>query len=171
MYLADCIIWETTQYNEFLNHQLAHNIIFVEVEKVLVETAYELLSREVRESALNIQILVNPRVDDFARYHANNTIIITKLTTGSPISRLRPHQPAVEKLIVDVAANKYLKELIGKSEYENMFETIKNRYLVSPLAIKRYANRRTAMKKLSPYLPDSWVVDRDALEKMAGDGE
>ena len=38
--LLTFIIWETRAFNEFANHQMARNFIFVEVEKPLGESVF-----------------------------------------------------------------------------------------------------------------------------------
>lgn len=42
---AEFQIWESAQYNKFLNHLLAENIIFIESEKMLIESIYETLRK------------------------------------------------------------------------------------------------------------------------------
>ena len=41
--LVNFQMWELIQMNDFVNHQIAKNVVFVEVEAMLVDTVYELL--------------------------------------------------------------------------------------------------------------------------------
>ncbi|MDO5845107.1 MAG: hypothetical protein Q4Q53_08190 [Methanocorpusculum sp.] len=146
---AEFQIWETIQYNEFINHQIAQNTIFLEVEKMLIDSVYDLISENKK-----LSILVNPKIADFNRYNKNDTVVIMKLTTESPAEKINKHQPALEKLITDLAANKLINKIISSSEYFGIITNAVSCYKISSTALARYANRRTALSKIQPYLPD-----------------
>jgi len=146
--LVSVQIWESRQYNEFLNHQIGMNTIFLEVEKMFVDSVYEIL-----ESTPKVHVLVQPRIADFLRYQKENTVVLIRRVSESPASKSNPYQPAVEKLLVDLKANRYLQSMISLSEIEEVFSQAYARYSVSTGALKRYALRRTAWEKVEPYLP------------------
>ena len=62
-YDLDFRISELYQMNRFLNHQIAHNVIFVFVEKELCISAFERLKKEYEGN-----ILINPTEEDFFNY-------------------------------------------------------------------------------------------------------
>ena len=47
--LVNFQMWELIQMNDFVNHQIAKNVIFIEVEAMLVDTVYELLHEKYPE--------------------------------------------------------------------------------------------------------------------------
>lgn len=144
---AEFQIWESAQYNEFLNHLLAKNIIFVESEKMLVESIYETLRK-----AEKYHVLVAPTLNEMKRYVDNNTIILTKLTTQSPKNKDDSTQPPLEKLLTDLYANRYLKCSISIDEYSQVFNRALTTYQISFPRLKRYAQRRNVYDKILPYL-------------------
>ena len=62
-YDLDFRISELYQMNRFLYHQIAHNVIFVFVEKELCISAFERLKKEYEGN-----ILINPTEEDFFNY-------------------------------------------------------------------------------------------------------
>jgi len=75
----DFILFELIQLNEFVNHQLAHNIIFVSVESEIMDFVFDAL-----KGAYAGRVLLNPSVEVFHRYWVDNMIVITKMITETP---------------------------------------------------------------------------------------
>ncbi|HJJ54572.1 MAG TPA: hypothetical protein O0X50_00620 [Methanocorpusculum sp.] len=146
--LVSVLIWEARQYNEFLNHQIGMNTIFLEVEKMFVDAVYELLDTSVK-----VPVLVHPAVADFIRYQKENTVVLIRKTSESPALKNNPYLPSLEKLLVDMKANKYLRSIISPAEMGDVYSQVYGRYLVSTSTLKRYAMRRTAWEKVEAYLP------------------
>ncbi|HJJ36674.1 MAG TPA: hypothetical protein O0X27_05825, partial [Methanocorpusculum sp.] len=141
-------IWETRQYNEFLNHQIGMNTIFLEAEKLFLDSVYEVLDRMP-----DVHVLVQPRIGDFLRYQKENTVVLIRCTSESPALKSNPHLPAIEKLLVDLKANRYLQAIVDQSEIGEVFSQAYAHYCVSTGTLRRYALRRTAWEKVEPYLP------------------
>jgi len=146
--LVSVQIWETRQYNEFLNHQIGVNTIFLEVEKIFIDSIYEIL-----DNTSMVHVLVQPNITDFIRYQKENTVVLIRRISESPALKSSPYLPAVEKLLVDLKANKYLQSIINPSEIKDIFSQVYAQYSVSTGMLKRYALRRTAWEKVEPYLP------------------
>lgn len=67
----DFRIFELVQLNEFVNHQIAHNVIFVSVESGLGAYVFNSLKEQYTG-----KILLNPSVETFHQYWSDNMIII-----------------------------------------------------------------------------------------------
>lgn len=139
----DFRIFELYQLNPFLNHQIAHNAIFVFIEKELTMTAFELLRKEYLG-----KILINPTIKDFFNYRQENIIIIRNLLTESPKSKELFWHTNLEKMLVDIVADKLLKAMFSESEYPNIFITTFETYVIDESQMFRYARRRKAENKI-----------------------
>ena len=72
--LVNFQMWELIQMNDFVNHQIAKNVIFIEVEAMLVDTVYELLHEKYPYA------MIQPASDTFYKQRAPETdIIVQKL--------------------------------------------------------------------------------------------
>lgn len=135
--------WESIQLNVFLNHQIAHNTIFVEVESMMEDSVFETLRDSFDE-----KVLLKPDKKTFLTYGEENTIVVSKLITESPRNKNDKHKILLEKLLVDLFANKILNQIISNSEFPNIYEDAFERYLVDESKLFRYAKRRNAEKKV-----------------------
>ena len=93
----DFRISELYQMNRFLNHQIAHNVIFVFVEKELCISAFERLKKEYEGN-----ILINPTEEDFFNYRREDMIVVRNLLTESPKGKKEVWHTGLEKLLVDI---------------------------------------------------------------------
>ena len=153
MNIADCLakehpymdfrIFEIIQLNKFINHQIAHNTVFVSVEDGLEEYVFSTLRGEYTGN-----LMVNPNIDDFYRYRVEDMIVINKLPTESLKGKTCFWNTRLEKMLVDIVTDKLMISMIPESEYANIYEEAFERYIIEYSALKRYANRRGALKKL-----------------------
>ena len=144
---ADFRIFELTQLNPFVNHLLAHNTIFVSVEKDVVDYVFDTLHNEHPG-----QIMLKPNVDEYYRYLVDNQIVITRLPSESPKGFDEPWHSRLEKILVDITVDKLLSQIISQSEYSNIFSEAFSRYLLDTSTMFRYANRKGAGAKFRQYL-------------------
>ena len=72
-------IFELVQLNEFVNHQIAHNVIFVSVESGWGSYVFDSLKDQYVG-----KILLNPSVEIFHQYWSDDMIVIQKLVSESP---------------------------------------------------------------------------------------
>jgi len=140
------LVWETNILNQFLNHQLSMNIIFVEVEKT-----FELHIFEILKDELKTNIFLKPDKKMFNQILFDNIVIVNSLISEAPINKKNKNSLTIEKLIVDIFANKYLKELISKGEYSEIVCIIKERYKIDFSKINRYSARRNIKKTINEY--------------------
>lgn len=128
--------WEIYQWNEFVNHQLAHNALFIEVEGQLETIIFESLFDKYH------QVLLNPDTDSFYRYRTDDMIIVQKLVSGSPAPLRGTNQASLEKLLVDIFSRKLTGQLIERDEYRQIYTDAFAKYAINESALFRYAGRR-----------------------------
>lgn len=92
--------------NRFLNQQIAHNVIFVFVEKELSTFAFERLKKEYAGN-----ILINPTEDDFFNYRRDDMIVVRNLLIESPKGKNEVWHTDLEK-----NAGRYLFGELDKSD-------------------------------------------------------
>ncbi len=141
--LVDYCVWETVQLNEFLNHQIANNVIVMEVEKMLENAVYSDLREE-----FNKNVLLRPDSKELMYYKENDTIAVMNLISEAPVNRKENHTNTIEKLLVDFEANKIMLSTISPSEYDHMYYDIFEKYIVDESKLMRYARRRNAQEKV-----------------------
>ena len=144
--LLTYIVWETYLFNEFANHQLMRNFIFVEVEKLLCESVFSTLS-----SQNEYITLCKPTVKEIALYSGDITVSVLPITSEAPVSG---HNVRLEKLLVDLFANKLLDQIINRSEYSGIYEEAFSRYVINFNMLLRYARRRNKDQEITQFIND-----------------
>lgn len=141
--------WEAIQFNYFVNHQIAHNTLFVEVENMLQGSVYESL-----RDKFGGKVLLKPSVDIYTLYAENNTIVVLNLVSETPSNKRMAHRVLLEKLLVDMMCNKLIPMFVPKSEYADIYEEAFSKYVIDETKLFRYARRRNAEKRLRTYLKE-----------------
>ena len=77
--LVDFSIMELIQLNDFVNHQLAHNVLFLSVESDVIEFVFDMLKDQYFG-----KVFINPTLEMYHQYWSDNMIVINKLTTEAP---------------------------------------------------------------------------------------
>ena len=144
--IANFQMWELIQLNDFVNHQIAKNVIFIEVEAMLVDTVYELLHEKYPYA------MIQPTYDTFYKQRAPETdIVIQKLLSEAPTPDAN-HSCVIEKLLVDMLSKKLSGNLIERSEYPRIYEDIFHKYLIDETRMFRYAKRRHLYESLLTFI-------------------
>lgn len=152
--LLEYRIWELSWLNEFINHQIGRNYIFLEVEKDGCEFVFERILSEYEG-----KVLLKPDQNQILRYAVNDSIIIDRLISEAPKGRKKQYNLAMEKLIVDLFANKRLREMLSFGDYPNALEAIFATYEVDQVKMFRYARRRNKENELRTFLQDKTNVE------------
>ena len=134
--LVDFQVWELIQMNEFVNHQIARNVLFIEVENMLDESVFSMLS-----NAYN-RVLLRPSSDIFYTYRDENVIVVQKLISEALKPVMGTHSCCLEKLLVDLFSKKLTGQLIQRAEYMSIYESAFARYRIGEKRLFRYARRR-----------------------------
>ena len=148
--LIDYLVFETVQLNEFFNHQIAVNTIFVETEKETAEAIFESLR------GVHASVLFSPSTDVYHRYGENGSIIVRPLPCRYPRNTKDKHGISLEKLIVDLFANNLLKDFLNTDDYPGALEEMFALYTINETKLFRYAKMRRV---------DTWL--RETLRKTS----
>lgn len=141
------VVFESVLLNEFLNHQIAQNTIYVEVEKGFSSYVFEELKDEY-----NKNVLYKPTKQELDKYWAKDCIVVLDLITQSPLNVREPHEISIEKLLVDVIAEKSISGIFDSFEIVDIYKIVNNDYRIDKRKINRYANRRGKGREIKQYL-------------------
>ena len=138
------VVFETVLMNEFLNHLIAQNTIFIQAEKeesIFVFRALQELGYE--------NVLYKPSPKDFTLYWIPNCIVVTDMISEAPLGREKPHDIILEKMLVDMYCDKIITGTFSKSEYSDVLTQAAKEYRIDATKMLRYARRRNREKELS----------------------
>ena len=136
-------VFEIVQLNEFVNHQLAHDVLFLSVEEGLLDFVFGTLKERFPG-----KVMLDPTPELYHQYWYEDMIVIDKLVTEAPKSREVPWHTRLEKLLVDLLSNPILTGSISESEIPAVFEDAFTKYVIDESSLLRYAKRRGADKRL-----------------------
>jgi hypothetical protein len=146
-------VWELNWLNEFANHLLARNVICLEVENDGCEFVYSTLS-----ASYSGRMLLKPSEKELEYYSVDDGIIINRLVSESPSRKENAHQPALEKIIVDLFANKMLVSMISKGDYGDILERMFSKYKIDQKKMFRYARRRNKADEIAEYIRENTSI-------------
>jgi hypothetical protein len=150
--LAEFLVWETVQLNEFVNHQIAHNVIFVETGSMLMESFFDKLSEKYPATIFSPSIVV------YQRYAECNSVIVERLSSRYPKNKEQRHGFSLEKLIADLFANKIIKALVNEDDYASAVENIFTKYQINETKLFNYARTRRVEKQLRDLIKNKTAV-------------
>ena len=147
-------IWETSWFNEFLQHQTSKRIILIEIEKGFEQDLYFQVKDNFRH-----EVYLNPHEKEIDLYitESQKPIVIKKLITRSPVSKQTVNKnkiitPQLEKILVDIFADEKLFYFYHGSELTHLFENAIKRYSINYTRLFSYAKRRDKEEGLKAYL-------------------
>lgn len=140
-------VFESALLNEFLNHLIAQNTIFVQVDKELSGFVFDLLRDECKKV-----VLYKPSLKDYERYWKRDCIVVLDLVSQAPLSKVSPHKITLEKMLVDILAEKAISMTYSPGDLPLLFEEASKRYQVDRKRMLRYAGRRNALAKITEYI-------------------
>ncbi len=143
------VAWEIFALNEFLNHQLARNIIFIDVEKDSCESIFEYLKEE-----LLTPVLFKADSDEINRYAKDETVVVGSLISETPLDKQEFWRIRIEKMLVDLLSSKSLRSMFNDEDIATIFNDACQKYYMEERALARYARRRSCEKKLRLLLPE-----------------
>ena len=143
-------IWDSGQLEEFMpDCRTLPRIVITEVEKGQMEQAFDLLRRQLLRS-----VQFKPDRRYFKKYMEEGAVIVLPLPSESPRHRSEPHAVRLEKLLVDLLANKLLLELIDEESRTAVYRTAFDCYLVDESTLFRYARRRNKEAVVREFIRD-----------------
>ncbi len=142
-------ISELIQINEFANHQMAHNIVFLSVEEDVIDFVFDTVKEKYPG-----KVLLNPSPELFHQYWYDNMIVITKLVTEAPKGKTVDWHTKIEKLLVDLMVEPLWQESVSDGDLPLIFTDAFSRYIVDESCLFRYAKRRTSEYKIRKFIGD-----------------
>ncbi len=147
--LVNFSIMELIQLNDFVNHQIANNILFLFVESDVMDFIFEML----RDRYFG-KVLIDPTPKIYHQYWCENMIVILKLTTEAPKSIDISWHIRLEKLLVDVVAEPLILNSFNNNETVNIYEEAFSMYVVDESCLFRYARRRAIDQKIKKMIEE-----------------
>lgn len=151
--LIEFTVFESVLLNEFLNHQIARNSIFLQVDRNISGFVFDYVRENISSTAL-----YKPSVKEYSRYWHPECIIILNQTSQAPLSNKFPHDITIEKLLVDIYCDKTMRLIYSIAEYETIVKTAYDLYNVDTVRLLRYAGRRNKGSEIKLFLPDEQKV-------------
>ncbi|WP_051205791.1 DUF6577 family protein [Butyrivibrio sp. FC2001] len=145
-------IFETTMLNEFLNHQIAKNTIFLYVEKELSEFVF----RDT-ESMSKRTVLYKPRKDDLRRYWKADSVIVLDRISEAPRGKAHKYDTPLEKVFVDMLSDQSLMYMFSKSEYPEALRIAYEKYHLDNNKMFRYARRRGKLPEIQSAMAEGGI--------------
>lgn len=140
-------VFETLLMNDFLNHLVAQNTIFIQAEKESSIYVFRLLQEKGYEN-----LMYKPDRKDFALYWSKDCVIVTDLISEAPMRSDQPHSIVLEKMLVDMCADKLISGTFSKAELSDVFVNVNSQYLIDKSKLMRYARRRNKADEIKAYI-------------------
>lgn len=141
----DFCIWSPRMLASFMIHIPIIDYVFVDVEKVGVESVFNAL----KSMNLGRNVLMTPSLEECNRYlFGTNAIVVRQLIGQSPLTIADGCVvPRIEKILVDLVGDNELFFASGSETY-NIFEFARERNNVNMSKLLRYASRRNRKDKV-----------------------
>lgn len=143
-------VFETVLMNEFLNHQIAQNTVFIQVEKESSIFVFRFLQECGYQN-----VMYKPGKKDFDLYWSRDGVVVTDLISEAPQRTGDRHTILLEKMLVDMVADKLISTTYSKAELPDVFEQAQDRYYLDKVRLFRYSRRRNREKEMKQYLEES----------------
>lgn len=143
----DFTIFELVQLNAFLNHQIAHNVVFISVEGDLCDFVFDKLKERYPG-----KVLINPTNEIYNQYWCDDMIVVERLVSEAPRGIDKKWHTRIEKLLVDIYTDPIQKETFSASELPTIYEDAFAGYIIDESCMFRYAKRRGIENKLKKYI-------------------
>ena len=135
--LVSFTVFETVLMNDFLNHLVAQNTVFLQVEK-----EYSIFVFRYLQDLGYTDLMYKPSKADFSLYWKADCIVVTDLISEAPVRESSPHEICLEKLLVDMCCDKLISATYSQAEYPEVLREAMNGWHVERPKLLRYARRR-----------------------------
>ena len=158
-------IWETKWLANLMIHQPSNELIIVEVDKEAMKPVFEFLYENKNN------VYVNPSKIEIEKYllSGKNNIVINNLTKESPIQINGDIMvPRIEKIIVDLFANKNLFFMYQGKELVNIIEEIFKTYNINQSTLNRYATKRRVKNEIVDFISFQTNIESEKYIYLRG---
>ena len=80
--------------------------------------------------------------------------MVLALISQAPLSQEKPHEITIEKMLVDIIAEKSMSAIFSPSEIPFIYENVMKSYQVDIRKMNRYAGRRGKASLIKEYVGD-----------------
>ena len=140
-------VFESVLLNEFLNHQIAKNTIFIQSEPDVSSFIFNYLRENTRAN-----VLYKPNPAEFGRYWQAESLIVADLTSEAPQNLDSPHEITAEKMLVDIFCDKIIKLTYEEAEYHTVVDAMYSGYRIDSARLLRYARRRNKEQEIKIFV-------------------
>lgn len=140
-------VFETALMNGLLNHLIGQNTVFLQVEKESSIYIFRYLQEEEYPN-----LLYKPSVEELYLYWNKEMTVVTDLISEAPLRKDQPHMIMLEKMLVDMCADKLIASTFSKAELPDVFDQAFERYKMDCKRMMRYARRRNRGNEIRSYL-------------------
>lgn len=158
-------IWETGWLSNLMVHQPLNDLIIVEVDKEAMKPVFEFLFENKNN------VYVSPSRIEIEKYllSGRNNIVVTTLTKESPIqSNGDIMVPRIEKIIVDLFANKDLFIMYQGKELVNIIKELFKTYNINQSTLNRYATKRRVKDEIVEFLSLQTSIESEKYMYLRG---
>lgn len=146
--------WEPSCLNEFSQHIIFSDLLILEVEKDILESAYFHLKDS---SYQNIFIKPDLKTMEYYVAESDRPVILKPLITRSPLKsavhdNYKYYTPALEKILVDIIADNNLFYFLEGTETEGILMNAFDKYHIDKSALINYAARRGKKEIMIAYV-------------------
>lgn len=142
-------VFETVLMNDFLNHLIAQDTVFIQCEKDAGVFVFRFLQDEGFTN-----VMYKPSKKELGLYWSKNQVIVTDMVSEAPLSTSSPHAITLEKMLVDMYCDKLIRDTYSRAEYPSVVEQAVKTYRLDRPKMLRYARRRNKDREISQFLQD-----------------
>ena len=142
-------VWDPQIIVPFMQHIPTLNLLIVEIERIGMEPAFNLLQEKVSER----RVIFNPSSEDYARYVSGfPSIIVKPLISQAPLIDFGGiNMPRLEKVMVDILGDIEF-DFARERELYTIIENLLSSFDVNYKALYRYADRRSRRSQVDSFL-------------------
>jgi uncharacterized protein DUF6577 len=142
-------IWDTSVLTEFYRHLNINNFFIVEVEKDAVSALFYFLKESNKSTFKEPSKEI---VEDFI-LNTETAVVVKPLISEAPLNIVDKIQvPSLEKILVDLYADKDLFYFLHGNELLNIFKSAFDKYTINSNRLFRYAKRRNKKDQIKNIL-------------------
>lgn len=146
-------IFEMFQLNEFVNHQIGRNTIFVFVDADVIDYVFDSL-----KTIYSGNILLKPTEENYHRYKTDDTVILCRRISEAPMGYDSEWSTCIEKLLVDIIAEPLIVSSYDSNETARIYESVFDKYIIDESRMFRYARRRNAEGKIRALIAEKTSI-------------
>ncbi len=153
-------IWDTRWLSNYMVHHPLTNNIIIEVDKDATSSVFAFL----QDSKNNV--FINPNKNEIETYLmvGNMNLIVKNLVVESPIELKEGiYVPKIEKIVVDLFADKELFIMYQGDELANIYETFFRSFSINQSTLNRYATKRKIKKRLVDFIIEQTAIDKEQI--------